>query len=134
MIEELKPCPFCAGSAYPNTTTHSCRDFVKLNEGQSVFHGVNCASCGFGSQGAWKTPEDAALRWNTRHGESEVAALKKEVEEKRLDVLSWGQKYERVLDELVGVKKERDALKKENEALKEENAKPEDGAARWRGK
>ena len=50
----------------------------------------------------------------------EIAWLKKEVEEKRWEAVSWGQKYDRVLDELVEVKKERDALKKENEALKKE--------------
>ena len=42
-----------------------------------------------------------------------IGELKKEVEETRWDVLSWGQRYERVLGELVGVKKERDALRKE---------------------
>ena len=63
-----------------------------------------------------------------------LCSLKKEVEETRWEVLSRGQRYERVLGELMEVKKERDAIKKENEALKEENAKPEDGAARWRGK
>ena len=52
-----------------------------------------------------------------------VDGFKKEAEEMRWGVVLWGQRYERVLGELVGVKKERDALKKENEALKKENAK-----------
>ena len=48
---------------------------------------------------------------------AEVARLKKEVEEKMWDVVSWGQRYDRVLCELGEVKKERDALKKTNAQL-----------------
>ena len=44
-----------------------------------------------------------------------LCSLKKEVEETRWEVLSWGQRYERVLVELVGVKKERRGARDSNE-------------------
>ncbi len=59
-----------------------------------------------------------SVREFVARSKNERAVLKKEVEEKRWDVVSWGQKYERVLCELVEAKKEWDVLKKENEALK----------------
>lgn len=67
-LKPLLDCPFCGGKAALNTIKYDPRnDIVRLN-GQDVFHGVNCISCGADTRGivGSKTQEEAAAKWNRR--------------------------------------------------------------------
>lgn len=66
MIEELKPCPFCAGEA-------------KLKPLNAHYWCVRCLSC-YLSLPAHHMPEEAIAAWNRRHA-SEEANVRKVVED-----------------------------------------------------
>ena len=74
-MTEIKPCPFCGGDGSgPHRIRYSrpLQD-VTWEDGSEIteaFH-INCVRCGIsnGSHGlcnGYRTPEDAARRWNTR--------------------------------------------------------------------
>lgn len=64
----LLPCPFCGGEAAFGTVRYSRPQ--KLNDGppQSVFHQVNCISCGGAIGGALGLSSQlrAMIAWNRR--------------------------------------------------------------------
>lgn len=67
-MDELKPCPFCGGKAAVNTIRYAAdSETAKLN-GQTLFYGVNCISCGTNNLGlvGHKTEESAIAAWNRR--------------------------------------------------------------------
>ncbi|MFU1939413.1 Lar family restriction alleviation protein [Bordetella hinzii] len=67
-MAELKSCPFCGSGAAMNTVRYAAdSETAKLN-GQSLFYGVNCISCGTNNLGlvGHKTEESAIAAWNRR--------------------------------------------------------------------
>jgi hypothetical protein len=72
---DLMACPFCGGECAHGTTKYS--ETTKREQGleQRVWHFVNCIVCGVsnaGIIGGYKTPEQAAAKWNTRHANTET--------------------------------------------------------------
>jgi hypothetical protein len=70
-VLKLLPCPFCGGEAsagghvrYSPTNEATWTDGTNVDE--AFF--VNCIKCGVTNMGiiGHRTPEDAAIQWNTR--------------------------------------------------------------------
>jgi Lar family restriction alleviation protein len=70
----LKPCPFCGGEAAHATCTITRARDSQGNNGTFTGYYINCILCGADNRGiaeGYRTPEQAAEKWNRRTDQSQ---------------------------------------------------------------